>query len=327
MSTGGKRPSGNRNKKGPLKGTGGHGRKALEGKGPTPKAADRHWAKDRRRRAAADAAATGSKPQQRRPQQRRSAQISDAELVTGRNSALEALRAGIPATTVYVAQGADLDDRMREIVQIAAKRNIPMLEVTRQEMDRMVPFDAVHQGIALKVPAYEYADPIELLEKTVSRAQTPLFVALDGITDPRNLGAIVRSVAAFGGHGVIVPQRRAAGMTASAWKTSAGAAARLPVALAGNLTNTVKAFRDAGVFVIGLDGDGDVSLPGLDLATSPLLVVVGSEGKGLSRLVAEHCDAIVSIPIDSATESLNAGIAASVTLYEVSKLRAEAAAE
>ncbi|MDJ1369948.1 23S rRNA (guanosine(2251)-2'-O)-methyltransferase RlmB [Gulosibacter molinativorax] len=324
MSTGGKRPSGNRKKKGALKGTGGHGRKALEGKGPTPKAADRHWAKDRRRRAAAAADAAGKPAPQRRSPSRRPSQISDVELVTGRNSALEALRAGIPATTVYVAQGADLDDRMREIIQLAAKRNIPMLEVTRQELDRMVPFDAVHQGIALKVPAYEYADPIELLEKTISRAQVPLFVALDGITDPRNLGAIVRSVAAFGGHGVIVPQRRAAGMTASAWKTSAGAAARLPVALATNLTNTVKAFKDAGVFVIGLDGDGDVSLPGLELATSPLLVVVGSEGKGLSRLVAEHCDAIVSIPIDSATESLNAGIAASVTLYEVSKLRAEA---
>lgn len=329
MSTAGKRPSGNRKKKGPLKGTGGNGRKALEGKGPTPKAGDRHWAKDRRRRAAASAEATGNKPTQRRSQPRRSPQISDVELVTGRNSALEALRAGIPATTVYVAQGADLDDRMREIIQIAAKRNIPMLEVTRQELDRMVSFDSVHQGIALKVPAYEYADPIDLLEKTISRAEVPLFVALDGITDPRNLGAIVRSVAAFGGHGVIVPQRRAAGMTASAWKTSAGAAARLPVALAGNLTNTVKAFKDAGVFVLGLDGDGDVSLPGLKLATSPLLVVVGSEGKGLSRLVAEHCDAIVSIPIDSATESLNAGIAASVTLYEISKLRAavESAAE
>ncbi|MGO1544506.1 MAG: 23S rRNA (guanosine(2251)-2'-O)-methyltransferase RlmB [Gulosibacter sp.] len=321
MSTGGKRPSGNRNKKGPIKGTGGHGRKALEGKGPTPKAKDRHWAKDRRRQAAA-----GSKPEQRRTAPRqRSSQLNDVELVTGRNSALEALRAEIPATTVYVAAQLEVDDRIREIIQIAAKRNIPMLEVTRQELDRMVPFDAVHQGIALKVPAYEYADPVELLQTTISQAKTPLFVALDGITDPRNLGAIVRSVAAFGGHGVIVPQRRAAGMTASAWKTSAGAAARLPVALAGNLTNTVKAFKDAGVFVVGLDGDGDVSLPDLTLATSPLLIVVGSEGKGLSRLVAENCDAIVSIPIDSATESLNAGIAASVTMYEVAKLRAAAA--
>ena len=318
-----KRPAGGRKgKKGPLKGTGGHGRKALEGKGPTPRAEDRHWAKDRRRRAAAEAQARGERPRQGPQQHRRAAAPSEVELVTGRNAVLEALRAGIPATTVYVASNIDLDDRLKEIIQIAAKREIPMLEVTRQEMDRMTPFDAVHQGIAVKVPPYEYADPVELLEETISRAQVPLFVALDGITDPRNLGAIVRSVAAFGGHGVIVPQRRAAGMTASAWKTSAGAAARLPVALAGNLTNTVKAFKDAGVFVIGLDGDGDVELPGLELATSPLLVVVGSEGKGISRLVAEHCDAIVSIPIAATTESLNAGIAASVTLYEVSRLRA-----
>ena len=308
-------------KTGATKGTGGHGRKSLEGKGPTPKAEDRHWAKDRRRRAAAEARANGQKPGRPQSQRRRSSTVNDAELVTGRNSALEALRAGIPATTVYVVSSIDMDDRIKEIIQIAAKREIPMLEVTKQEMDRMTPYDAVHQGIALKVPPYEYADPLDLLEQTISRAQTPLFVALDGITDPRNLGAIVRSVAAFGGHGVIVPQRRAAGMTASAWKTSAGAAARLPVALATNLTNTVKAFKDAGVFVIGLDGDGEVSLPDLELATSPLLIVVGSEGKGLSRLVAEHCDAIVSIPIDAATESLNAGIAASVTMYEVSKLR------
>ncbi|SJM71679.1 23S rRNA (guanosine(2251)-2'-O)-methyltransferase RlmB [Gulosibacter sp. 10] len=309
-------------KKGPTKGTGGHGRKALEGKGPTPRAEDRHWAKRRRAQAARTA-----KDAPRRPQQRRQSAPSDVELVTGRNSALEALRAEIPATTVYVASNLELDDRMREIIQLAAKRHIPMLEVTRQELDRMVPFDAVHQGVALKVPPYEYADPIDLLQTTVSKAETPLFVALDGITDPRNLGAIVRSVAAFGGHGVIVPQRRAAGMTASAWKTSAGAAARLPVALAGNLTNVVKSFKDAGVFVVGLDGDGDVQLPDLQLATSPLLIVVGSEGKGLSRLVTEHCDAIVSIPISSATESLNAGIAASVAMYEVSRLRAAAEAD
>jgi 23S rRNA (guanosine2251-2'-O)-methyltransferase len=249
-------------KKGPQKGTGGLGRKALEGKGPTPRAEDRHWAKDRRRRQAAAAKAQG-RPQQRQ-QQRRSSAPTDHEMVTGRNAAVEALRAEIPATTVYVAQHIEVDDRIKEIIQLAAKRQIPMLEVTRQELDRMVPFDAVHQGVALKVPPYEYADPVELTERVISRGETPLFVALDGITDPRNLGAIIRSVAAFGGHGVIVPQRRAAGLTATAWRTSAGAAARLPVALATNLTNTIKALKQQGVFVIGLDGDGDVDLPGLD---------------------------------------------------------------
>jgi 23S rRNA (guanosine2251-2'-O)-methyltransferase len=153
--------------------------------------------------------------------------------------------------------------------------------------------------------------------------ELPLFVALDGITDPRNLGAIIRSTAAFGGNGVIVPQRRSASVNSAAWKTSAGAAARLPVAVAPNLTTTLKDFKKQGVFVLGLDGGGDVSLPSLELADRPVVIVVGSEGKGLSRLVTETCDQIVSIPISSSTESLNAGIAASVALYQVSTLRAQ----
>ena len=133
-----------------------------------------------------------------------------------------------------------------------------MLEVMRPELDRLAGFDSVHQGVALKVPPYEYAHPMELLDKVDSRGQIPLLVALDGITDPRNLGAIIRSVAAFGGQGVIVPQRRSVGLTASAWKTSAGAAARTPVAMATNLTQTLKEFKKRGVFVLGLDGGGDV---------------------------------------------------------------------
>ena len=185
--------------------------------------------------------------------------------------------------------------------------------------------DTVHQGVVLKVPAYEYAHPLELLDEIEKRGQQPLLVALDGVTDPRNLGAIIRSVAAFGGQGVIVPQRRSVGVNSAAWKTSAGAAARVPVAMASNLTQTIKALKERGLFVIGLDGGGDVQLPGLELADRPVVLVVGSEGKGLSRLVTENCDAVVSIPISAATESLNAGIAASVTLYEISKLRAERA--
>ena len=165
------------------------------------------------------------------------------------------------------------------------------------------------------MPPYDYAHPGDLIDPELPG--TPLVVALDGVTDPRNLGAIVRSTAAFGGHGVVVPQRRSAGMTASAWKTSAGAAARIPVAQASNLTAALKDFKKAGFFVIGLDMDGDVDLPGLELADRPLVVVVGSEGKGLSRLVAETCDQIVSVPMSSSVESLNAGIATSVTLYQV----------
>jgi len=156
----------------------------------------------------------------------------------------------------------------------------------------------------------------------LSQTALPLLVALDGITDPRNLGAIIRSVAAFGGNGIILPQRRSVGVTAAAWKTSAGAAARMPVALAANLNQTIKEYKRRGVFVVGLDGDGDVSLPNFQLFDKPLLIVVGSEGKGLSRLVQENCDQVISIPISEVTESLNAGIAASVALYQITALRA-----
>lgn len=243
-------------------------------------------------------------------------------MVAGRNSVVEALRADIPATTMYVAGRIDTDDRVREALRMATSRGIPVLETPRGELDRLTG-DAVHQGLAIQVPPYTYADPHDLIDPQTPGI--PLIVALDGITDPRNLGAIIRSVAAFGGHGVLVPQRRSVGMTASAWKTSAGAAARVKVAQASNLNQALKDYRKAGFFVIGLDMDGDVELPGLDLADRPLVVVVGSEGKGLSRLVRENCDQTVTIPMAAAVESLNAGIATGVALYEVARTRAQLA--
>ena len=330
MAKPGNPSAGKGKKKGPTKGTGGLGRKALEGRGPTPKAEDRAWHVAGKRKAAQERyAAAGGKG---KPGQRSGSNSSrggrgskdaanDTEFVTGRNSVLEALRAKIPATALYIAQRVEMDDRVKEMLVIARNRDLPMMEVTRQELDRMAGFDGVHQGVAIKVPPYEYAHPQDLLEQVIDRGETPLFVALDGITDPRNLGAIIRSTGAFGGHGIILPQRRSASVNSAAWKTSAGAAARVPVALASNLTTQLKEFKKQGVFVLGLDGDGDVSLPELKLADRPVVIVVGSEGKGLSRLVTETCDQIVSIPISAATESLNAGIAASVALYQVATVR------
>ncbi len=322
-------------RKGPQVGSGGQGRQALEGRKPTPKAEDRPYHPAGKRKAAqeryAAAGGTTKKPGRGQsdpsqgagaPRPRRTKSSDETEVVTGRNSVVEALRARIPATALYLAARIEMDDRVKEALSMATGRGIPILEVMRPELDRIAGYDSVHQGLALKVPPYEYPHPTELLDKVLSAGKKPLFVALDGITDPRNLGAIIRSVAAFGGHGVIVPQRRSVGLTASAWKTSAGAAARTPVAMAPNLTQTLKEFQKRGVFVLGLDGGGDVMLPNLTLASEPVVIVVGSEGKGLSRLVTETCDAVVSIPISAATESLNAGIAASVALYEVSKLRA-----
>ena len=243
-------------------------------------------------------------------------------MVTGRNSVLEALRAGVPVTTVYLAARIDHDERTREIVKTAADARYPLLEVGRTELDRLTD-GAVHQGVAIQVPPYAYADPDDLLDIAADADTPALVVALDGVTDPRNLGAVLRSAGAFGAHGVLVPERRAAGVTAAAWKVSAGAAARVPVARATNLARTLGEYRKAGLFVVGLDGHGDTTVADLPFAGDPLVLVVGSEGKGLSRLVREQCDAIAAIPIASAVESLNAGVAAGIALYEVARRRVE----
>lgn len=313
-------------KKGAVVGSGGQRRKALEGRGPTPKAVDRpnhkaHKAAARggqggARPGSAGRGGAGGRSGGSRPAPRRTK--ASSEMVAGRNAVVEALRAAVPAATLYVASRIDADDRVREAIKLAGESGIPMLETPRGELDRLTD-GAVHQGLAMQVPPYAYAHPNDLIDPEAPGI--PLIVALDGITDPRNLGAIVRSVAAFGGHGVVVPARRSVGMTASAWKTSAGAAARIPVAQATNLTRALEDYRKAGFFVVGLDMEGDVDLPDLELAREPLVVVVGSEGKGLSRLVRETCDQIVSIPMSSAVESLNAGLAAGVTLYEIARRR------
>ncbi|MCV6965501.1 23S rRNA (guanosine(2251)-2'-O)-methyltransferase RlmB [Mycobacterium intermedium] len=295
-------------KKGPTVGSGGQRRRALEGRGPTPPAHMRpnHPAAKRARAAAAQ--------QARRPAKR----VEEAETVLGRNPVLECLRAGVPATALYVALGVEADERLTESVSRAADLGISILEVPRSDLDRMSA-NGLHQGIALQVPPYNYTHPDDLLAAALD-VPPALLVALDNISDPRNLGAIVRSVAAFGGHGVVIPQRRSASVTAVAWRTSAGAAARVPVARATNLTRTLKDWADRGLRVVGLDAGGDTALDDLD-GTDPLVVVVGSEGKGLSRLVRQNCDQVVSIPMAGQMESLNASVAAGVVLAEIARQR------
>ncbi|CAN5512203.1 23S rRNA (guanosine(2251)-2'-O)-methyltransferase RlmB [soil metagenome] len=299
----------------PTAGSGGRVKRGLEGKGPTPKAKDRpyHQAHKSEQTARKKAA---TKPRRK---------TQDAEWIAGRNSVVEALRAGVPITGVYGAEGAERDGRLREAFRLAQDKGLSLLEVTKGELDRMTS-GAIHQGLAARIPAYEYAHPDDLLALAAENVEKPLIVLLDSITDPRNLGAVVRSASGFGAHGVVIPERRATGMTASAWKTSAGAAARIPVAQTVNLVRQIKAYQEAGCMVVGLAADGDLSLPELiadaDLARGPLVVVVGSEGDGLGRLVAENCDHLVSIPMANSLESLNAGVAASVFLYAVAQARA-----
>lgn len=294
----------------PTAGSGGRVRRGLEGKGPTPKADERPYHKQYKAKRAAEKR-TYAQPKKK---------ASEAEWVAGRNSVHELVLAGVPVETIYVVEGTDRDDRLREVFKIASERHLSVLEVGRPELDRLTT-GAVHQGIAAKLPVYQYAKPDDLIAAAHDLEQDPLIVMLDSVTDPRNLGAVIRSAAGFGAHGVVVPERRAAQMTAAAWKTSAGAAVRVPVARVTNLTRTIKAFQEQGLMVIGLAADGDVSLPDLDLADGPLVVIVGSEGKGLSRLVAETCDQLVSIPMTSALESLNAGVAAGIALYAIDQKR------
>lgn len=244
------------------------------------------------------------------------------ELLVGRNPAVEALRTHIPATAVYLAQGIDVDDRISEVVHTAGDRGIPVLEVSRGELDRMTG-GVLHQGVGVQVPPYAY-EPFEDLVVAASEHAAPLLVALDGVTDPRNLGAVIRSAAAFGAHGVFLPERRSAGMTATAWRTSAGAAARLPAARVTNLTRALKHCQEAGYLTVGLDADAELGLYDLEVAVDPLVIVVGSEGRGLSRLVGQTCDLTVTVPMASEVESLNASVAAAVALAEVARRRASA---
>lgn len=300
-------------------GSGGQRRRGLEGKGPTPKAEDRTYHSAHKKKVAAEKRAATTRSTRRTPSGKGRGAVT--EVVAGRNSVLEAMRAGIPVSTVYIATRLEADERTREILRTAADAGYPLLEVTKPELDRMTD-GAVHQGVAIQVPPYDYSDVEDLLDIAAASDRPPLIVALDGVTDPRNLGAVLRSAGAFGAHGVLVPERRSAGVTASAWKVSAGAAARVPVARATNLVRALERLHEAGCFVVGLDGGASTTVAELPYSTDPLVLVIGSEGKGLSRLVREHCDVIASIPIASEVESLNAGVAGGIALYEVARQRA-----
>lgn len=335
---------GGRTKSGkPRPGTGGYGKRRLEGKGPTPPAQLRPGHPAQRRAAATGGATRGAAgpagsgaaaarsasrgpagpaPAGRYPSKSRSP--GGTEVVAGRNAVLESLRAAVPAAALHIGPRLDADDRISEAITLAADARIPVVEAGRDELDRLTA-GAVHQGMALRVKPYAYAHPDDLVARARAAGEQPLIVALDGVTDPRNLGAVARSVAAFGGHGVLVPVRRSAGVTAGAWKASAGALARVPVAQAANLVRVLAGYQEAGVFIAGLDGSGETPIGELELADSPLVLVVGSEGRGLSRLVAQRCDVLTRIPISAAAQSLNAGVAASIALYEVARARSASA--
>lgn len=310
-------------RKGPTVGSGGQKAKGLQGRGPTPKASQRtkHPAA-RRAKAASKRAESGKRPSSRSPRSSGGSgkpRSGGPEYVVGRNAVFEALTGGVPATALYVAERMNNDDRVKESVRLAVDRNIGVLEAPKGELDRLA--DGLpHQGVILQVPEYEYAHPDDLIVRAHEADQPPLVVVLDHVTDPRNLGAVVRSAAAFGAHGVVTASRRSAGMSAAAWKTSSGAAARIPIARTANISRQIAAYRKAGLLVVGLAADGDLALSDVD-ASGPLALVIGAEGAGLSRLVRDGCDAVASIPMVDETESLNAGVAAGIALYALAQSR------
>ena len=324
-------------KKGPTKGSGGKHRNKLKGYGPTPKAEDRVYHKAYKAKKLAERRQMADP---RLAARRRAAKFtSDSDdLVIGRNAVLEALRVGVPSSQLYVAMRIEHDDRTRDIVRLAGMQGLHLLEADRLEMDRIAR-SSNHQGVILKVQPYQYSSLHELVERAEKKAKAmegvdsatarinaqPLFIALDGVTDPQNLGAVIRSAAAFGANGVILPERRSASVTAAAWKVSAGAAAHMPVARVVNLTKAIESLKERGYYTVGLDGGGDKLVGETGFETDPLVVVLGSEGKGLSRLVREACDSIAGIPISSMVESLNASVAAGISLYAVARARREAA--
>ena len=245
-------------------------------------------------------------------------------VISGRRPVLEALRAGRPVRRLWLAEGLRAAPVLVEIAQLAEERGLAPLPATRQELDRRTD-GANHQGVAAECAPRADVDLDELLAVAELRGEPALLVAVDRLEDPQNLGSLIRSAEAAGAHGLLLPRRRSAGMTAAVERASAGAAAHLPVAKVVNLSRALERLKAAGLWVAGLDEDGRTRYDRADLAV-PLVLVVGGEGRGLSRLVAEHCDLLLSLPMAGQVASLNAAVAGAIVLFEaVRQRRADAA--
>lgn len=253
------------------------------------------------------------------PKQRKSRTIQDENeennLLEGRNAVIERLRAGQDCDKVFVAQGA----RVGDIIALAKERGVPVVECDRRKLDGMST-TGNHQGVIAQAAAHDYASLDDLFANAQTKGEAPLFVLCDGIADPHNLGAIIRSAETAGAHGVIIPKRRAVGLTAVVARASAGALAHMPVHKAVNLSAVIDTLKQRGVWIFGAEADGTVELYEADFA-GPTAIVIGSEGEGISRLVREKCDFIVSIPMRGKVNSLNASNAAAVLLFEAVRRR------
>jgi 23S rRNA (guanosine2251-2'-O)-methyltransferase len=241
-------------------------------------------------------------------------------VIEGRRPVIEALRGSRRVDRVVVAAGAAERGTLADLLELAAEDGVPVETVPRSLLDARAESGA-HQGVAAVVSQVESIGLDELLAIPLGGTEPPFFLALDGIEDPHNLGALARSAEAAGCHGIVLPRHRSAPLSATAVKSSAGALEHLPVAEVANLTRALERLRAAGLWCIGLDGGAESSLFGLELADEPVCVVVGSEGAGLHRLVRETCDLLVRIPMAGRVASLNASVAGALALFEVRRRR------
>lgn len=240
-----------------------------------------------------------------------------AGTVLGRRAVLEALRGGRPVSRVLVARTADVRGPLRDIMQEARARHVMVQIVDRRHLDTLAR-GVVHQGVAALVAVAAPITVEALLQRIRDRGAAPFLMVLDGVQDPQNLGAVIRTADAAGAHGIIIPRRRAAGLSPAVARASAGAIAHLPVAQVGNLVAALEHLKTEGVWIVGADADGAERYDLAGLAP-PLALVVGGEGRGLHRLVRERCDRVVRIPLRGQVASLNVSVAAALLLYEVAR--------
>ena len=240
------------------------------------------------------------------------------ELIEGRNAVIEALRAGRAIDKIFIARG-DVDKTLGHIASRAREQGVVVVEADRRKLDFMSRTKA-HQGVVAIAAVQEYCEIRDILARAGERGEPPFVIVCDEISDPHNLGAIIRSAECVGAHGVVIPKRRSAGLTAIVGKASAGAAEYVPIARVANLSAALRELKEAGLWVYGTAADGSCALWETDL-TGPIALVIGSEGDGMSRLVRESCDFVLSLPMRGRINSLNASAAAAVTMYEVLRQR------
>lgn len=242
-----------------------------------------------------------------------------ADIIEGRNPVIEALRTGRPINKVLLARNIGLHSAVAEILTLAKSRGIPVEYVERRFIDRLTATSS-HQGVIAYASVKEYVDLEDLLTISREKNESPLYCILDGIEDPQNLGAIIRTAAASGTQGVIIRSRRAVGLTAAVAKASAGAVEYVPVARVSNISQAMVALKRSGIWVVGIDQAGEIPYSQVDFKL-PTAMVIGSEGRGLSDLVRERCDSLASIPMLVGIASLNASVAAALVMYEAFRQR------